>query len=93
MKSRALLAATVLLMFTGCGRGWLPWMHRGAACGPACGPEIGAPVAMGGDCVGCGNAPTVAGYGGPGDGGYMNYQEMPGYEVVPNSMVPLRTGE
>jgi hypothetical protein len=62
MKKSALLLASVLLAFTGCGRGWLPFCDRGTPCvGNNCAATYSAAplantYAANGDCTNCGNA-------------------------------------
>ncbi|MFO0921161.1 MAG: hypothetical protein U0905_01585 [Pirellulales bacterium] len=59
MKKYALFVGCVLLAFTGCGRGWLPCLHRGAPCyNGTCHPEIGT-VGVADGCNDCG---TTVGY-------------------------------
>ncbi len=50
MKKASLIVASVFLAFTGCGRGWLPCLHRGDACMNQC----GAPLAAAPACDNCG---------------------------------------
>jgi hypothetical protein len=71
MKRFALVTASLMLTFTGCGRGWLPFCNRGGSCvASRCMNATQAPidyaqgteVASGdGDCIGCEN--VGVGYG------------------------------
>ena len=54
MKKASLIVASVFLAFTGCGRGWLPCLHRGDACMNNCGAPM-APIASAAPgCENCG---------------------------------------
>lgn len=55
---KLVLLGVVLVLSSGCGRGWLP-MFRGAPCnGNSCAPAMPASYDSG-----CTNCPTAAGYG------------------------------
>lgn len=72
---KLLLLGLLLSLSTGCGRGWLPGLFRGASCGN--GGCIGAAPALPQGCTTCvgGNA---AGYG--------SYEgEVPGGQIISDS--------
>jgi hypothetical protein len=64
---KIVLLGLLLSLSTGCGRGWLPCLFRGAPCGNAgC---IGAPPALPQGCTTCvgGNAAGYGDYAGEGE--------------------------
>ncbi len=64
MRQIALLGMLIVLS-TGCGRSWMPYLFRGAPCQSGCGanaPALPAPLPADKGCTNCGNAAS-AGYG------------------------------
>jgi hypothetical protein len=75
---KLLLIGFVLSLSTGCGRGWLPCLNRGAACGNAgC---IGAPPALPQGCNACvgGSSAGYGSYEGDSTGGYYGNETIVG---------------
>lgn len=72
MKSSLLIVSSLLVAFTGCGRGWFSCLHhRGAPCYGQCAPASHSVAA---DCNGCEN---TVGYG----------SEYAGGEVLDGSVI------
>lgn len=83
MRNSLLISASLLVAFAGCGRSWLPCLHRGAPCyNGQCSPAAHT-VGVNEGCDNCNT--NYAGYESYGD-------SVPGTEVVPYQSLPRAQG-